>query len=61
MQNIVEEESKLKNFLYSKNELDVSEEKMPSVFTACVFLIFKRYIGNIVCSFQQLKSVGTRN
>jgi hypothetical protein len=30
MQNIVEEESKLKNFLYSKNELDVSEEKMPS-------------------------------
>jgi hypothetical protein len=31
MQNIVEEESKLKNFLYSKNELDVSEERMPSV------------------------------
>ena len=27
MQNIVQEESKLKNFLCSKNELDVSEEK----------------------------------
>jgi hypothetical protein len=34
MQNIVEAESKLKNFLYSKNELDVSEEKMPSVVVA---------------------------
>jgi hypothetical protein len=31
MQNIVEEESKLKNSFYSKNELVVSEEKMPSV------------------------------
>jgi hypothetical protein len=36
MQNIVEEESKLKNFLYSKNELDVSEEKMPSVIEIAV-------------------------
>ena len=32
MQNIVQEESKLKNFLCSKNELDVSEEKMPSLY-----------------------------
>jgi hypothetical protein len=42
MQNIVEEESKLKNFLYSKNELDVSEEKMPKVTTKTQAQLFSQ-------------------